>query len=104
LQPALLYVRKGAKQHFQNTYANPLVYNYIEIPLNIVYTTKTGNSIFGLGGGLSPAFKLNTVLATNETKNFDLGVNVLAMYQWAIGFSANVRYTYSLLNTSAVKN
>jgi hypothetical protein len=104
MQPALLYVRKGALQNFQNSFNLSARYNYIELPLNILYKAKTVTGMYLLGGGLSPAFKLNSIISTNEVKSFDLGVNALAMYQFTIGFSVNLRYTYSLLNTSAVKS
>lgn len=103
LQPAFLYVRKGVRYKSQNnSYYNHVLYNYFEIPVDILYKTAAGSGSFCLGGGLSPAFKIRSAIATSEIKNFDLGVNALAMYQWPLGFSANLRYTFSLLNTSAV--
>ncbi len=103
LQPAFLYVRKGARYKYQNnSYYNHVLYNYFEIPVDILYKTAAGNGSFCVGGGLSPAFKIRSAIVSNETTNFDLGVNALAMYQWPLGFSANLRYTYGLLNANAV--
>ncbi len=104
MQPALLYVSKGARQNFQNGFNYPMKYNYLELPLNILYKIKTGTGSYLLGGGLSPALKLNSIRSANEIKSFDLGVNALAIYQFTLGFSVNLRYTYGLLNTSAAKN
>jgi hypothetical protein len=99
-QAALLYVRKGGKEAEVNGYTYPFNYNYLEIPLNILYKSKAGNGNYFLGGGFSPAFHLNSAYYGNAIKGFDLGINLLASYQTAIGFSINLGYTYGLLNAA----
>ena len=60
--------------------------------------------IYFWGGGLSPAIVLNRYLNGSEIKSFDLGINVLAGYQFPMGFSINLGYTYGLLNLSSNKS
>lgn len=102
-QPALLYVRKGAKEQTGYTYSPSLIYNYLEIPLNILYRSPAKNGRYFFGGGLSPAFRFTNHLYGNELKSFDLGANVLAGYQFPMGFSINLGYTYGMLNVSKFK-
>ena len=89
-QPALLYVRKGVKEIMQSSqysYGTNIAFNYLELPLNILYVSyvKTGN--YFIGGGLSPAIKLSDYLYGDELKSFDLGIDVLAGYKSQMGFS-----------------
>ena len=102
-QPALLYVRKGAKEQTGYRYSPSLIYNYLEIPLNILYRSPTKNGRYFFGGGLSPAIKLSSYIYGSELKSFDLGLNVLTGYQFPIGFSINLGYTNGVLNVSNMK-
>ncbi len=99
-QPALLYVGKGTRDSRQDFYSYPYKFNYLEIPLNMLYKSQVKNGIYFIGGGLSPAFLLNNKEFRNEIKSFDLGINVLAAYMLPIGFSINLGYTYGLVNLS----
>lgn len=99
-QPALLYVRKGAR--VMNTYAPvSYQYNYFELPLNVLYKLPLKNGKYYLGGGLAPAIKTAGYdIYRDLNKRFDLGINLLAAYKVPIGFSINLNYTYGLLNVS----
>ncbi|MDN3659310.1 outer membrane beta-barrel protein [Ferruginibacter paludis] len=106
-QPAILYVRKGVKEIMQSSqyfYGTKMAFNYMELPLNILYASyvKTGN--YFIGGGLSPAIKLSDYLYGDELKSFDLGIDVLVGYKSQMGFSINLGYTYGMLNVSDFKN
>lgn len=104
LQPGLQYVRKGAKQNSSNSYDSKIKFNYAEIPINLLYGAAQKKGTLYFGGGFSPAFKLASHSAyDSELKNFDLGINALAMYQSTLGFSISLGYTYGLLNNSVVK-
>jgi Outer membrane protein beta-barrel domain len=102
-QPALLYVRKGGNEFTGNSYSIPFHFNYLEIPLNLLYKSGTGRGTYFLGGGLSPALHLNSEYYGSEIKDFDLGINFLAVYKIPIGFSINLGYTYGLINASSNK-
>ena len=101
-QPALLYVRKGVRETTQSqyNYGSNVLFNYLEIPLNILYSVPAKKGNYFIGGGLSPAIKLNNYLYGDELKSVDLGVNLLAGYKFSVGFSINIGYTYGLLNVS----
>ncbi len=106
-QSALLYVRKGViegTQSYQYNYRSGKLYNYLEIPVNILYSSPAKKGNYFIGGGLSPAIKLNNYLYGDELKSFDLGVNLLAGYKFPIGFSINLGYTHGLLNVSGFKD
>lgn len=103
-QPGLLYVRKGANVANQYSYNEPLYFNYLEIPLNILYRPPSKKGMYFFGVGLSPALRLNNSYNYgNPLKTFDLGINILAGYQFPIGFSINLNYTYGILNVSENK-
>ena len=102
-QPALLYVRKGAKVTGLYSYNEPLYFNYFEIPLNILYRPAAKKGMYFFGIGLSPAIRLNYYYNGSQLKSFDLGINALAGYQFPIGFSINLNYTYGIMNVSENK-
>ena len=99
-QPALLYVVKGGNEFSGNGYSIPFNFDYLEVPLNILYQSTGGSGTYFLGGGLSPALHLNSAYDGNELKDVDLGIDFLAGYKIPIGFSFNMAYTYGLINAT----
>ena len=99
-QPELLYVSKGGNEFTENGYSIPFSFDYLEVPLNILYQSTGGSGTYFLGGGLSPALHLNRAYDGNEIKDIDLGINFLAGYKIPIGFSFNLAYTYGLINAT----
>jgi hypothetical protein len=70
---------------------------YVDIPLNLIYNLPAKKNEFLLGGG--PVFSFMTSEDyLNEYKTFDFGINLLAGYQWPLGFSINLNYTHGLTN------
>jgi hypothetical protein len=101
-RPGLSFVTKGAVE--SGTYTgNGLSHRYlthfnftaVDFPLDILYKMNGGKGHFLLGGGIAPG-----LLTNQELNRFDAGVNVLAGYQLANGFSANVTYHHGLLNVA----
>ena len=126
-QPALNFVQKGFKME-QDDVKDNLSYNYLELPLNFVYSTQKSLGFF-IGAGPSIAYglsgkekymdsqnsedtKVNFGSGENDIKPFDYGVNVLAGYKLATGMLFSVNYNLGLSNiqngssneTGTVKN
>ena len=103
-QPGVLFVYKGLKSRYPNTnYDIHENFNYIEVPINFLYYFKTNTVGYFIGGGLAPAFKKNRY-NSYPLKTFDLGINAITGYKFAIGASINVAYTYGILNVSQYKS
>jgi len=102
-QPNLLYVRKGYKETtYGSGYNNPI--SYFEIPLNFLYTLPSTRIKYFIGGGVSPAIKLNRDVFDDQIKAVDVGVNIMGGLRTPIGFSLNLNYTHGLQNISKNKN
>ncbi len=112
-QPALNFVQKGAKSE-QGEVKDISTYNYLEIPLNIVYKTQKDRGFY-IGAGPSIAYGLsgkekysdsqnseNTKVKfgsrDDEVKPIDFGVNALAGYKFGNGFLFSLNYNLGLSN------
>jgi hypothetical protein len=85
--------------------------NYLEVPLNVVYTSGVKGSGFQAGGGPVFSHLLNSNFRDYALKRTDIGINLLTGYQLPIGFSFNLSYTHGLgdvvknrTNYSSLKN
>ena len=108
LRPELVLAGKGTKlKHtstnpYNNTqyrYINKITFTYLDIPVNLLYVIPIRGKKLLAGGGPAISFFLN-----NEdyygTHTTDVGVNLLALYEWPIGFSLGVNYLQGLKNIS----
>jgi hypothetical protein len=112
-QPALNFVQKGFKVE-QDDVKDIVSYNYLELPLNIVYRTQKDLGFF-IGAGPSVAYglsgkekyrdsqnsedtKVNFGSGENDVKPLEFGVNALAGYKLGNGFLFSVNYNLGLSN------
>ncbi|WP_294347755.1 porin family protein [uncultured Sphingobacterium sp.] len=106
IQPGVSLQGKGGKD-FDDTKLNLM---YIEVPVNFVYSTPTGNSgnIF-LGAGPYAGFGIHAKASKGNysesgsfgdagIKTFDAGLNLLGGYKLTNGFLINVGYGIGLTN------
>lgn len=126
-QPALNFVQKGFKLE-QDDVKAVVTYNYLELPLNILYRTQKDYGFF-VGAGPSIAYglsgkekysdsqnsedtKVKFGSGDDEVKPLEFGVNALAGYKFGNGFLFSVSYNLGLSNiqngnsneTGTVKN
>jgi hypothetical protein len=119
-QPALNFVQKGYMVK-DETGSEKVNFNYLEVPLNFVYSTNRNGGFF-IGAGPSIAYgvsgkdKLNVNGMPDENnkikfgsgedkvKAFDPGANVLAGYKFAGGFMVSGNYTLGLSNIANGSN
>lgn len=104
-EPGVFLIGKGASEtnEYGDRYSIPSRFNYIELPLNILYRVASKNGTWFMGAGLSPAFNIGSMASSYPLKSSDLGLNILAAYQLPLGFSLNLSYSFGLLNVSALK-
>ena len=112
-QPALNFVQKGyaVKDYIGTEKVN---FNYIELPLNFVYSTSVSHGLF-IGAGPSLAFgfsgndkfkhnggipdtneKIHFGSGADEVKTFDFGANFIAGYKFKGGFLVSGNYNLGL--------
>lgn len=119
IQPGLNFVQKGTKD--EQTIGNitekvSLTTNHLEVPVNFLYNTNSGNGNFFIGAGPSFAFgisgkwkyddgtdQLDESVNFGDTdeddlKGFDFGANILAGYTLANGLTFSVNYNAGLSN------
>lgn len=114
-RPELKYVQKGGSLSEEGM-SDKITLNYIEMPLNFVYHTGISKGFFAgigpsLGFGLSGKEKwdfgdgdagedkINFGSGDEDhLKPFEIGVNVLAGYQFAGGFFVSANYNAGLNN------
>ena len=106
IQPGVSLQGKGGKD-FDDTKLNLM---YIEVPVNFVYSTPTGNSgnvFFGAGPyagfGIHAKAKSGNIsegmsFSDAGIKTFDAGLNLLAGYKLTNGFLINAGYGLGLTN------
>ncbi len=114
LQPALNFVQKGYKIK-DETGSETVNLNYLEVPLNFVYSTKINGGFF-IGAGPSIAFgisgmdkikfsggsmpgnneKVKFGSGADEIKPLDFGLNALAGYRLANGLIISGNYNLGL--------
>ncbi len=103
-QPELVMTGKGTKQ--ETHYVRRVDDTYVELPLNLLSKSSNSRSTFFIGGGPAPSVLIGQNIfysGYKNSKSFDLGINVLAGFEFPIGFSINLNYTHGLLNTTAEK-
>lgn len=129
IQPAVNYVQKGGKEvmywkDYQTNETKKVKIGafpqYIEMPINFIYNTRTnkGNFFYGLGPTFSFAVggKKDTVefnysdystgsaklkfgnTSQDEMRSFDFGANVLTGYESKSGFYLSLTYNVGLSN------
>ena len=106
LRPSVEYVSKGAfATEYFLTYPNrrKIQLSYFEIPVNLLYGIPHKRNKLIAGGGPVVGFLLSTEYSERGYEGYDLGVNVLAGYEWAIGASLCFNFTQGLKNVLANK-
>ena len=111
-QPALNFVQKGYKIK-DETGKETVNLNYLEVPLNFVYSTKRNEGFF-IGAGPSIAYgisgmdkftasgmpddnqKIKFGSGADEVKTFDFGANAVAGYRMKGGFMITGNYNLGL--------
>jgi hypothetical protein len=119
IQPALNFVQKGTKD--EETFGGitekvSLTTNHLEIPVNFLYNTHSGNGNFFFGAGPSFAFGMSGKWKYNDgtdqldesvsfgngdeddLKGFDFGANILAGYTLPNGLTFSVNYNAGISN------
>lgn len=117
LDPALHFTQKGGNLK-EGSASDKSSFNYIEIPVNLVYNTGSSNGKFFVGGGpslsmgISGKDKFNDGpyseeskikfgnSETDDLKGLDLGFNFLAGYQFKGGFLIAANYNMGLSNVA----
>ncbi len=107
-KPELILVSKGAKEKYegQNLYTYPRSFFYMELPLNIARKISTKSGFLMIGGGPAPALLFDEMgyLEGADSKNFDLGINLISSYHFPIGFSIELNYNIGLLDVYTISN
>lgn len=123
-RPEFNFVQKGSKYGGASYLGGPtsstkVTLSYIELPLNVVYKMTMSNSPHKLYFGLGPAFGFgitgNQKNSSGKTdikfngnpdqlKRVDVGLNLLAGYQFEQGFFGKVGYTLGFANIDPDQN
>jgi hypothetical protein len=106
LRPSVEYVSKGAfATEYFLTYPNrrKIQLSYLDIPVNLLYGIPHKRNKLIAGGGPVVSFLLTTKFSERGYDNYDLGVNVLAGYELAMGASLCLNFTQGLKNVLANK-
>ena len=112
-QPAINYVQKGASFKEDETKAT-LKLNYLELPLNFVYTTPEKNGHFFIGAGPCISYGIAAKLKVGDVeikgsfgsgeddvaKPLEICANILMGYQFAGGLNIAANYNRGLNNIS----
>ena len=116
-EPALNYLQKGGTIKQDNT-TDKSTFNYLELPLNIVYNARSLKGKFFAGAGPSLSIGLSgkdkyddgTNHETtdikfgssdnDDLKSFEAGINFLAGYQFKGGFLVAANYNAGLSNVA----
>jgi hypothetical protein len=138
IEPGLFYSVKGFKAHSTFTANSPgglvetstwdgtIKYNYLELPVNVLYNVKLapGKVFFGGGpyigyllsgnaktvatedGAIQPEQKTNYTIGGNngDFRRTDYGVNALAGFAFNNGFQLSAGYGYGFTNVLAKQN
>jgi hypothetical protein len=101
LQPGVLYSTKGG---------GGSTLSYLEVPVNLVYSTGSGDGKFFFGAGPYFAYGVSASggskfgSGANDIGNPDFGANVLAGYRFGSGLAFNVNYGLGLANLNNDKS
>ncbi|MCC8408672.1 PorT family protein [Mucilaginibacter sp. UR6-1] len=113
VQPALLFTQLGSKETEGDASAKTTI-NYLQLPVNAIYSAPTGTGKFFIGAGpflgygLSAKYKISGAgeangsadidFGDNGLKRVNVGVGALAGYKLEDGFLLNVGYDLGLTN------
>jgi len=104
IRPSMEYVSKGAlsKQTIAYSYRNPekIQLEYLDVPLNFLHEFHLKKNKVIVGGG--PV--ISVLLTKHPYEDYagnDIGVNILAGYEWEIGASLSLNFTQGLKNIVA---
>jgi hypothetical protein len=80
LRPQLLYSAKGVRKNALGTFDAALSLNYIEVPIQLVYTVESGTGHLSFGAGVYIAYGLSSkavITSNGQTRTFtdDFGPN-----------------------------
>jgi hypothetical protein len=106
LRPSFEYVSKGAfATEYFLTYPNrrKIQLSYVEIPVNLLYEFPLKRNKLIAGGGPVVSFLLSTKYSEHGYDSYDIGANILAGYEWAMGASFCLNFTQGLKNILANK-
>lgn len=112
-RPELNFVLKGGTDK-EDDFKSKVTLNYLELPLNVVYNTNVGSGMFFGGIGPSVGFGLSGTVKSedggdeekekvnfgndeeDDLKPLEIGINVIAGYQFMNGFFIDARFNTSL--------
>ena len=102
-RPGSEIVSKGVTNQFDVTYSYryPIIFTYLDFPVNILYKINYTNSYILAGGG--PVIGIPISNQYEFPLKSEFSINGLLGYELAIGFSLNMNYTYGLSNASRDK-
>jgi hypothetical protein len=100
--PAVQLSSKGFKERhisplYGYNFTSNSVLNYLELPLTFLHTSRKDGSGFQAGGGPVVGLLLSD-FHNYLVKNWDVGLNGQLGYQTPIGFSAQLGFTFGLVN------
>lgn len=98
--PEILFVSKGYRAQYSN-YKGSDPLPYLDTYLNILYKPANKNGSFFIGAGPSlglPIFGTSYIDNWSANRKADFGIHGLAGYEFPIGASVMLQYTYGLTN------
>jgi hypothetical protein len=102
-RPGVEVVSKGVREKDDySSFDYPVIFTYIDFPLNILYKKNYTNGHLIAGGGPVIGFPVSDYNGGYPLKT-EFSINGLIGYELAIGFSLNLNYTYGLSNASRNK-
>jgi len=103
-RPEADIVSKGIREKYDYSSSSdyPVIFTYIDFPLNIFYKKNYTNGHLIAGGGPVIGIPLKDYYSIYPLKT-EFSINGLIGYELAIGFSLNLNYTYGLSNASSNK-
>jgi len=123
VQPGVLFSTKGGEST-GGPGVEKLVFNYIDVPLNVLYKLPSGDNAIYVGAGVYYDYGLSAKAtfdaqtegkpdthtranvffgsAADQFKNPDFGLNFLAFYQFKWGMMINAGYSLGMTNLSNV--
>ena len=107
IRPALEYVSKGAYYHenffYTNNFRRKIQFSYFDFPVNLLYAFTNGRNKLMAGGGPVVSFLMNRE-EDHSYASKDIGVNIMAGYELAIGASFCLNFTQGLKNIAPNKS
>ncbi|WP_157618650.1 porin family protein [Spirosoma spitsbergense] len=109
LRPQLLYSAKGVKRNVLGTFDAALSLNYIEVPIQLVYTVESGTGHLSFGAGVYIAYGLSSkavITSKGQSRTFtddfgpaadqfqrnDIGGRLSIDYELASGLTIGTYY------------